>query len=218
MKRLIIIFSLGLFCLNGFSQNYRLTVSNSNIYFNNFNEHKVFFFGFSGDYNILIKRFGIDFNVNFYLPKTYYGHVSYLDLNDLINKTIPVYAKGSAFSVGFGINYDILRTKSEKFKIIGNLGFINFDQTAVFDEEPFLRIYGGTKDIYVSCFSYDVGLIVIYKIGYIPLHLSVKKAFSIDKQQYNDFKVPGFIELDAGISFPILKSPPPTKIKKINLE
>jgi len=176
------------------------------------------FTGFSGSYTFLIKRFGIAFNTNYYLPKTYYGKVTFLNLNVIEDQSIPVYAKGSAFTVGAGMDYDMARTKSGKFKITGSTGFTYFEHSATFDKEPFKRIYGYAYNISVNFFSFYAGLALLYKIGYVPVHLSLKKAFSIDKQEYNDFKVPGFYELNIGVTFPILKSPPPTEIKKIYVE
>jgi len=216
-SKFLILSVLFFFSFNAHTQNYRLSVTSSNAYFSDFNKHSVLFSGYSASYFMLNNRFGFGVTYCHYFPKTYYGQVGFYDFTaDKITKAIPVYAKGSANSFSFGISFDFLRLKSEKFKSAVLAGLSLFDHIGEIDNEPFLSVYGSSDNVSVSSGCFYAGALFIYKIGYVPVQLSIKRQFSIDKQKYSDFKIPGYFEINAGICFPIIKSPPPTKIKKVN--
>lgn len=215
-SKLIILSILFFLSLIAHSQNYRFSITNANAYFTDFNKRKVLFTGYSASYVMLSNRFGIEITYSHYFPKTYYGQVAIFDfIQDKVSKIIPVYAKGAANSFAFGASIDFVRTKSEKTKLSLLGGFLIFDHIGNLDNEPFLNIYGTAYDVSVSSGCVYAGLQVIQKIGYVPLQLSIKKIFSIDKQKYNDIKIPGYFEINAGICFPIIKSPPPNEIIKV---
>lgn len=216
-SKFLLLLMLFFFSLFAYSQNYRFSITSSNAYFSDFNKHKVLFSGYSASYFILNNRFGFGVTYCHYFPKTYYGQVGFFDfIQDKISKTIPVYAKGAANSFAFGASVDFIRTKSEKTKLSILGGFLLFDHTGNIDNEPFLSTYGTSHEVSVSSGCVYMGLQVIHKLGYIPIQLSLKKIISIDKQKYSDIKIPGYFEINIGICFPIIKSPPPTEIIKIN--
>ncbi len=216
-SKIVFLSMLFFFSLNAHSQNYRFSFTSSNAYFSDFNKHPILFSGYSASYFMLSNRFGFGLTYCHYFPKTYYGQIGFYDLiTENITKTIPVYAKGGANSFSFGLSFDFVRTKSDKFKIAGLTGLSLFSHTGEIDNEPFLSVYGYSYNVSISSGCVYAGVLFIYKRGYVPVQLSIKRQFSIDKQKYSDFRIPGYFEINAGICFPIIKSPAPNEIRKVS--
>ena len=220
MKRihLILIFFFIISSYNCFSQKYNFTVGSSNILFERFFNRKVLFNGLSLNTNYYIKNLGLTFDINFYLPSSYYGKVfqysyNYTTLSDEYSE-VPVYIKGGGFSVGPGFSYKVFVSKSLKTIIQTEVNALILNVTQNYNKEPFVRIYGSSDVSPVDIGSASGGLRIMFKIGYIPLSFSLKRHFNIQsKIRFQNFS--GYTELKVGIAFPIIFGPPPSTITKI---
>lgn len=218
MKIKFLILILSVFSFTAFSQGYRLTLGSSNLYFKNFSNRKIIFNGLNAEYTFLFNRLGLSLECAYYLPKAYYGQIE-AGPRYSANQTIPVYIKGSSLLWGIGLTFDIIHAKSQKFKLYAYCGYSDFTHYGKYDPDPFVKLYGGksTERDDVGVFYWgvagpDIGLGCIFKVGNWPVHISIKRTIHKATQTY---AISGFFEGSIGIGFPILKSPPPTEIKKL---
>ncbi|MFH2142614.1 MAG: hypothetical protein ABIJ97_09345 [Bacteroidota bacterium] len=211
MKIKILIFVFICLFLNSYSQKFKFSVGSSNIFFENFNERKILFSGFSADYTFLFGRLGWNFEADYYLPQTYYGKTN----------EIPVYAKGDGFSMGTALYIQIFKPESEKWNIYALSGFSFLTHKGKFNKEPFINnsldmVYNApVNDIDIDVTTGFVGVGFTYKIGYIPYTICLNRRMKIINDEYDDFITSGYFEAKLCITFPILFTPPPTEIIKI---
>lgn len=215
MKKYLLIIPVVLICSVGYSQSHRISINSSNIYFNDFSQRKVVFNGISSELSILIYRISFDIGVTYCFPKTYYGLAKYYAFTDYSDKEIWVYAKGGTFSMWYGGSFEFYKSRSDKISLSSNISILLFTHNGYYDEENFIRIYGGYDNININNFLFGYGLRCVYKLGYIPLFFKVTGNIPLGKQEYNNFKTSSYYQFDAGIALPVIKSPSPDKINKI---
>lgn len=213
MKKFLIIALLALASLPAFSQGHRISINSCSNYFSDFSERTVLFSGMSTDLSFIIKRFSIDIGLRYCFPREYYGrarHYALTGMND--DKSVWVNARGGLFSLGYSTTFDIIKPPSEKLLagVCGGFGFVN--HRGKYNSEPFVRIYGGSDDIHIYFLSLNAGVRFYYKPGTIPFTLKITQHFPTGKREYNSFQTSSYTQIEAGVAFPFIKSPPPDKI------
>jgi hypothetical protein len=221
--RIILIASflfLPFFSFKASPQAFRLKTGASTVFFPDINNRKVFFTGPCIQYTLFMQKgIGITFGYAWYFPTTYYGKVCVVDMDYLY---IPAYMKGSAGRFQSDMCIKLYESPSDKILFCADAGANIFTHTALYNEEPFLRIYGPllyskTSNMLVNL---ELGPSVIFRIGDFPFFAELNYAYII--YQMNEIKgysysVPfsNYIVLSVGFSFPVLHGPDPRTINKL---
>lgn len=216
MKNILIILSLVLATNFAFSQGHRISVNSCSSYFSDFSERKVLFSGMSADLSFIVKRFSFDLGLRYCFRREYYGramHYALTGMND--DKSVWVYARGGLFSMGYAVTFDFIKPPSEKFMagVCGGFGFAA--HRGKYNNEQFVRIYGGSSDIQLSFFTLNAGFRLIYKPGMIPYSLKISQHFPPGKREYDSFRTSSYTQIELGVAFPFIKSPPSAQIHKL---